>query len=56
VILFLNKEDKVINVLYGFKPFTRANLQNEAGLPASTFSIEINTANQSVSNNFMPTK
>lgn len=56
VILFLNKEDKIINVLYGFKSFTRANLQNEAGLPASTFSFEINTANRSVSNNFMPTK
>jgi sialate O-acetylesterase len=56
VILYLNKEDKIINVLYGFKPFSRANLQNEAGLPASTFSFEINTANRSVSNNFMTTK
>jgi sialate O-acetylesterase len=41
VILFLNKEEKIIKVLYAFKPFTRANLENEAGLPASTFSIEI---------------
>jgi sialate O-acetylesterase len=41
VILFLNKEEKIIKVFYAFKPFTRANLQNEAGLPASTFSIEI---------------
>ena len=41
VILFLNKEVKIIKVLYAFKPFTRANLQNEAGVPASTFSIEI---------------
>jgi len=40
VILFLNKEVKIIKVLYAFKPFTRANLQNEAGVPASTFSIE----------------
>ena len=41
VILFLNKEEKIIKVFYAFKPFTRANLENEAGLPASTFSIEI---------------
>ncbi|MGN6266398.1 MAG: GDSL-type esterase/lipase family protein [Ginsengibacter sp.] len=39
VILFLNKEEKIIKVLYAFKPFTRANLENEAGLPASTFSV-----------------
>lgn len=41
VILALNKNEKVIKVLYAFKPFTRANLENEAGLPASTFSVEI---------------
>jgi sialate O-acetylesterase len=41
VLLFLNEEEKIIKVIYGFKPFTRANLQNGAGLPASTFSIEI---------------
>ena len=56
VVLFLNKEEKIIKVLYAFKPFTRANLENEAGLPASTFCIEINLANKSVSNNFMRTK
>lgn len=39
VILFLNKKEKIIKVLYAFKPFTRANLENEAGLPASTFSV-----------------
>jgi sialate O-acetylesterase len=41
VILTLNINEKIIKVLYAFKPFTRANLGNEAGLPASTFSIEI---------------
>lgn len=31
----------VSRVLYAWQPFTRANLVNEAGLPASTFSITI---------------
>ncbi len=35
--------EKIIRVVYGWEPFTRANLVNEAGLPASTFSISINT-------------
>jgi sialate O-acetylesterase len=39
VILYLDK--KMIKVLYAFKPFTNANLENEAGLPASTFSIDV---------------
>lgn len=34
--------EKIIRIVYGWKPFTRANLVNEAGLPASTFSISIN--------------
>jgi sialate O-acetylesterase len=34
--------EKIKAVLYAWKPFTRANLQNEAGLPASTFQIPIN--------------
>ena len=33
---------KVNRVLYAWQPFTRANLINEAKLPASTFSISIN--------------
>ena len=41
VILYLDKDEKYIKVLYAFKPFTRANLENEAGLPASTFSINL---------------
>ncbi len=44
VVLYLNKEDKIIKVLYAYKPFTRANLENEAGLPASTFSYEVRQA------------
>lgn len=51
VILFLDKKDKIIKVMYGFKPFSRANLENETGLPASTFSIEINAPVKSVSRN-----
>lgn len=41
VILYLNNEEKIIKVLYAYKPFTRANLENEAGLPAGTFSIDL---------------
>ncbi|HXS56686.1 MAG TPA: GDSL-type esterase/lipase family protein [Hanamia sp.] len=56
VILFLNKNEKIIKVLYAFKPFTKANLENEVGLPAGTFSVELNKVDKSVSNNFRPTK
>ncbi|KQM69279.1 sialate O-acetylesterase [Pedobacter sp. Leaf216] len=42
VHLTVPKELKVIRVLYAWQPFTRANLINEAKLPASTFSIPIN--------------
>ena len=41
VVLHLNNNEKIIKVLYAYQPFTRANLENEAGLPASTFSIEL---------------
>ena len=30
-------------IRYGWKPFTDANLVNEAGLPASTFELKVNT-------------
>ena len=33
--------EKIKTVLYAYQPFTRANLYNEAGLPASTFSIPV---------------
>ncbi len=41
VILYLDKNEKIIKVLYAFQPFTRANLENEAGLPAGTVSIDL---------------
>ena len=41
VVLHLDNEKKIFKVLYAYKPFTRANLENEIGLPASTFLIEI---------------
>lgn len=41
VILYLNKNEKIIKVLYAYQPFTRSNLENEVGLPAGTFSIVI---------------
>ena len=41
VVLYLNKTEKIIKVLYAYQPFTSANLENEVGLPASTFSIDL---------------
>jgi sialate O-acetylesterase len=41
VILYLTKNEKIIKILYAYQPFTKANIENEAGLPASTFSIEV---------------
>ena len=41
VVLYLNRTEKIIKVLYAYEPFTRANLENEVGLPASTFSIDL---------------
>ncbi|MGN6530849.1 MAG: GDSL-type esterase/lipase family protein [Ginsengibacter sp.] len=42
VVLHLVKNEKIIKVLYAFKPFTRANLENETHLPASTFLVNLN--------------
>ena len=42
VHLTIPKNVQPVKVLYGWQPFTRANLINEAQLPASTFSIDIN--------------
>lgn len=41
VYLSVNQNVKVKTVRYAWDPFTRANLVNEASLPASTFSISI---------------
>lgn len=37
----LSPDIKAKKLLYAWQPFTRANLVNEAGLPASTFSIPV---------------
>jgi len=42
VILKIPKGEIIREVLYAYQPFTRANLVNEADLPASTFSIPLN--------------
>ncbi len=42
VHLIVPAQLKIKQVLYAWQPFTRANLINEAKLPASTFSISIN--------------
>jgi sialate O-acetylesterase len=36
-------------VLYAWKPFTLANLVNEAGLPCSTFKLAVNDLKKNVS-------
>jgi sialate O-acetylesterase len=41
-IIIQTKMKNVQKVRYGWNPFSRGNLINEAGLPASTFAIEIN--------------
>jgi len=42
VLLSIPKGQQIKKVLYAWQPFTPANLINEAGLPASTFSISLN--------------
>jgi sialate O-acetylesterase len=42
VILKISQGEIIKEVLYAYQPFTRANLVNEAGLSASTFSIPLN--------------
>lgn len=37
------KNEKIKTVLYAWKPYTTANLINEAGLPCSTFKLELNS-------------
>jgi len=41
-ITIINKNDQVITqVRYGWRPFSRGNLVNSYGLPASTFSLNV---------------
>ena len=42
VIITIPKGEKIKTVLYAWKPFNTANLVNEAGLPCSTFKLELN--------------
>jgi sialate O-acetylesterase len=41
IAIFLEKGDTTVEVRYAWEPFTRANLVNEAGLPASTFKLKL---------------
>ena len=41
VVIPINNKEKLVEVRYGWEPFTRANLVNAAGLPASTFKLKI---------------
>lgn len=43
VIINVPKGENIRTILYAWKPFTTANLVNEAGLPCSTFRLEVNT-------------
>ena len=43
VILFLLSKNRIAKIIYGYQPFTRANLENESGLPSSTFLINVRT-------------
>jgi sialate O-acetylesterase len=42
VTINIPKGEKIRSVLYAWKPFTTANLVNEAALPCSTFRLELN--------------
>jgi sialate O-acetylesterase len=42
VIIAVPKGTEIKTVYYAWKPFTLANLVNEAGLPCSTFKLELN--------------
>lgn len=41
VVIPITATEKIVEVRYGWQPFTRANLVNTAGLPASTFKLNI---------------
>ena len=40
VYLLIPPGEKIQEIDYAMQPFTRANLINEAGLPASTFTLQ----------------
>jgi sialate O-acetylesterase len=41
IVIAIDKNEKPVKVLYGWRPYTDANLVNSEGLPASTFEIKI---------------
>ena len=41
IVIPLKENHSVVEIRYGWQPFTRANLVNGAGLPASTFKLNI---------------
>ena len=41
VIIPIDNNEKIVELRYGWEPYTRANLLNAAGLPASTFRLKI---------------
>jgi sialate O-acetylesterase len=43
VVISIPEGEKIETVLYAWKPFTQANLVNEAGLPCSTFRLAVNS-------------
>lgn len=44
VVISIPKGEKIKTVLYAWKPFTLANLVNEAGLPCSTFRLDVSSS------------
>ncbi|WP_204273703.1 GDSL-type esterase/lipase family protein [Draconibacterium mangrovi] len=44
-IIIDSKDKKIEQVRYGWKPYSRGNLVNECGLPASTFQVESPNSN-----------
>jgi sialate O-acetylesterase len=42
VIITIPKNEMIDKVVHGWRPYTRANLVNGAGLPASTFMLKVN--------------
>lgn len=45
VLIPISKNEKIKTVLYAWKPYTTANLVNEANLPCSTFQLDLDNNN-----------
>lgn len=46
VQISISNDQKIKEILYAYKPYTTANLVNEANLPCSTFRLELDSINQ----------